>query len=200
MSNQNANNTEKRVFTTGEAAKVCGVSQQTIIRCFDSGRLTGFRVPGSKFRRIPREELMRFMKANSMGLEVLNNDVAVKHVLLISSDPAATRLVESALKDDKRFSLSTAGTSFDAGILTESLSPGIVIFGPRRDDIDQVAICRRLRSRAQTAGTAILCLGGGGAGDDALRRAGANDFLIVPCAGELLIRRLVALHESAAQH
>ena len=49
----------KRVFTTGEAAEVCKVSQQTIIRCFDSGRLTGFRVPGSKFRRIPREELIR---------------------------------------------------------------------------------------------------------------------------------------------
>ena len=44
----------KKIFTTGEAAQVCKVSQQTIIRCFDSGRLTGFRVPGSKFRRLPR--------------------------------------------------------------------------------------------------------------------------------------------------
>ncbi len=44
----------KQVFTTGEAAEICKVSQQTIIRCFDSGRLTGFRVPGSRFRRIPR--------------------------------------------------------------------------------------------------------------------------------------------------
>ena len=42
----------KQVFTTGEAAKVCNVSQQTIIRCFDRGRLTGFRVPGSKFRQV----------------------------------------------------------------------------------------------------------------------------------------------------
>ncbi|MCX5690162.1 MAG: helix-turn-helix domain-containing protein, partial [Planctomycetota bacterium] len=49
----------KKVFTTGEAALVCGLSQQTIIRCFDAGRLTGFRVPGSKFRRIPRDELIR---------------------------------------------------------------------------------------------------------------------------------------------
>ena len=32
----------KTVFTTGEAAKICKVSQQTIIRCFDSGQLTGF--------------------------------------------------------------------------------------------------------------------------------------------------------------
>jgi hypothetical protein len=28
---------EKKIFTTGEAAQVCKVSQQTIIRCFDSG-------------------------------------------------------------------------------------------------------------------------------------------------------------------
>ncbi len=42
----------KAVFTTGEAAGICRLSQQTIIRCFDSGQLEGFRVPGSKFRRI----------------------------------------------------------------------------------------------------------------------------------------------------
>ena len=47
----------KTVFTTGEAAKICKVSQQTIIRCFDNGQLKGFRVPGSRFRRIPRSAL-----------------------------------------------------------------------------------------------------------------------------------------------
>ena len=47
----------KTVFTTGEAAKICKVSQQNIIRCFDSGQLKGFRVPGSRFRRIPRDQL-----------------------------------------------------------------------------------------------------------------------------------------------
>ena len=47
----------KQIFTTGEAAELCNVSQQTIIRCFDQGRLDGFRVPGSRFRRIPRESL-----------------------------------------------------------------------------------------------------------------------------------------------
>ena len=52
----------KQVFTTGEAAELCKVSQQTIIRCFDRGRLKGFRVPGSRFRRIPRAELLRFMR------------------------------------------------------------------------------------------------------------------------------------------
>ena len=60
---------DKKVFTTGEAAQVCKVSQQTIIRCFASGRLQGFRVPGSRFRRIPREELLRFMRQNRIPLD-----------------------------------------------------------------------------------------------------------------------------------
>ena len=57
---------DKRIFTTGEAADICKVSQQTIIRCFDSGRLGGFRVPGSKFRRIPRADLIKFMRENEI--------------------------------------------------------------------------------------------------------------------------------------
>ena len=37
---------------TGEVADICKISQQTVIRCFDSGKLKGC-VPGSRF--IPRE-------------------------------------------------------------------------------------------------------------------------------------------------
>ena len=58
---------DKDVFTTGEAAKICRVSQQTIIRCYDTGALKGFRVPGgSRFRRIPKNFLIRFMAENGM--------------------------------------------------------------------------------------------------------------------------------------
>ena len=76
----------KRIFTTGEAAAVCKVSQQTIIRCFDAGRLQGFRVPGSKFRRIPREEIIRFMKANNIPLEALEG--GKRRILIVDDDPA----------------------------------------------------------------------------------------------------------------
>lgn len=37
------------------------VSQHTIIRSFDEGELEGFRVPRSKFRRIPRQCLLDYM-------------------------------------------------------------------------------------------------------------------------------------------
>lgn len=60
-----------RTYTTGEAAKLTYVSQQTIIRCFDSGELGGFRVPGAKHRRIPRASLLIFAKRNGIPLDLL---------------------------------------------------------------------------------------------------------------------------------
>jgi two-component system, OmpR family, response regulator RpaA len=61
-----------RDLTTGEAARICKVSQQTIIRCFDSGELEGYRVPGSRFRRITEKKLRAFMEAHNMPTDRLN--------------------------------------------------------------------------------------------------------------------------------
>ena len=80
----------KTVFTTGEAAEICKVSQQTIIRCFDSGRLKGFRVPGSRFRRIPREALIAFMKDNNIPPDAL--DSGKTKVLVVDDDPEQPEL------------------------------------------------------------------------------------------------------------
>ena len=86
----------KTVYTTGEAAEICKLSQQTIIRCFDSGQLGGFRVPGSKFRRIPRDELIKFMKDNSIPLDGLASDKI--RVLVVDDDPEIVELFVDVLQ------------------------------------------------------------------------------------------------------
>src|SRR5882757_5941134 len=103
----------KTVFTTGEAAKICKVSQQTIIRCFDNGQLKGFRVPGSKFRRIPREALYRFMRDNGIPTDALES--GKRKVLLVDDDAEIVDLLERALIDDGRFEVKIARNGFDAG-------------------------------------------------------------------------------------
>lgn len=50
------------IMTTGQAATALGVSQQTVIRMFDAGLLKGYRVPGSKFRRILTSEVERVLR------------------------------------------------------------------------------------------------------------------------------------------
>src|SRR5262249_61456765 len=40
----------------------------TVRKWFDSGRLRGYRIPGGQDRRIPRENLIRFLREHSMSL------------------------------------------------------------------------------------------------------------------------------------
>jgi excisionase family DNA binding protein len=56
------------LFTTGQAARICNVAQQTIIRLFDAGMLKGFRIPGSTHRRIPRQSLLALMREAGMPI------------------------------------------------------------------------------------------------------------------------------------
>src|SRR6476661_5513053 len=91
----------KTVYTTGEAAKICKVSQQTIIRCFDSGQLKGFRVPGSRFRRIPRNDLYNFMRDNGIPTDALES--GKRKILVVDDDAELTELIVDQLERDGRF-------------------------------------------------------------------------------------------------
>lgn len=54
------------ILTTGEAAKLCGVSVRTICRWLDAGLLKGYKVPLSQVLRIQREALLRFMDKHDL--------------------------------------------------------------------------------------------------------------------------------------
>jgi excisionase family DNA binding protein len=187
----------KQVFTTGEAAEICKVSQQTIIRCFDSGRLQGFRVPGSRFRRIPRAELLRFMKANDIPTDVLES--ATKRILVVDDDDQIVELFLDVLSRDDRFEVMTAGTGYDAGMLTESFRPHLVLLDYMLPDINGNLVCQRIKGNPELAETKIIIVSGvvNQAEIDALRASGADDFVKKPFNIEKLIQRIAELVEIA---
>jgi two-component system, OmpR family, response regulator len=181
---------EKRIFTTGEAAAICKVSQQTIIRCFDSGRLTGFRVPGSKFRRIPRDELIRFMKANGIPVDLLEG--GRKRVLVVDDDPQIVSLFQDILGRDGRFDIKSAGTGYDAGLLTESFKPHVMILDYMLPDINGNIVCQRVRSNPSIKDTRIIFVSGVVNQDEiqTLMKAGADDFIKKPFNIQKLMARI----------
>ncbi len=48
-------------YTTGDVCKAIGCAARTVSKWFDSGKLGGFRLPGSADRRVPHKDLIRFM-------------------------------------------------------------------------------------------------------------------------------------------
>lgn len=189
---------DKRVFTTGEAAQVCKVSQQTIIRCFDSGRLNGFRVPGSRFRRIPREELIRFMRTNEIPLDALEG--SKKRILVVDDDHEIVSLIQDLLESDGRFEVCSAGTGYDAGIETERFKPHLIVLDFMLPDINGNVVCRRVRTSNAHNDTRILCVSGVvERGEiDGLRDAGADDFLKKPFDLNEMIARIESLLDMRA--
>ncbi|MBX9579526.1 MAG: response regulator [Gemmataceae bacterium] len=182
----------KTVFTTGEAAKVCKVSQQTIIRCFDNGQLKGFRVPGSKFRRIPRESLFRFMKDNNIPTDALES--GRRKVLLVDDDPELVDTINRALQEDGRFEVRIASNGFDAGMMVKEYRPDLLVLDVMLPDINGREVCHRVRADPAMEDVRIVCISGMIEDDKVheLKLAGADDFLAKPFDLDVLIDKMCA--------
>jgi excisionase family DNA binding protein len=180
----------KTVFTTGEAAEICKVSQQTIIRCFDSGRLKGFRVPGSRFRRIPREALIAFMKDNNIPPDAL--DTGKQKILVVDDDPEIVELFVDVLERDDRFEVKTASTGYDAGMLTQEFMPDLLILDYMLPDINGNVVCQTVRKNANFEHMKIIIVSGVVNQDEIndLLKAGADEFVKKPFNIEKLIDRI----------
>jgi excisionase family DNA binding protein len=185
----------KTVFTTGEAAKICKVSQQTIIRCFDNGQLKGFRVPGSRFRRIPREALYKFMKDNGIPTDALES--GKRKVLLVDDDAELVELMSKVLDEDGRFEVRIASNGFDAGMMVKEYRPDIIVLDVMLPDINGKEVCHRVRADTTLEDVRILCISGMIEEDkiQELRLAGADKFLHKPFDIEELIDEMCALLE-----
>src|SRR2546430_9364886 len=133
----------KTVFTAGEGAKICKGSQQTIIRCFDNGQLKGFRVPGSRFRRIPRDMLYKFMKDNGIPTDALES--GKRKVLLVDDDTELLELMTKVLEEDGRFEVRVATTGFDAGMMVKEDRPDLIVLDVILPHITAKQLSHRLR-------------------------------------------------------
>ncbi len=183
----------KTVFTTGEVASICNVSQQTIIRCFDNGRLKGFRVPGSRFRRIPMDALRAFMRENEIPLE--NLESGKKKVLVVDDDANIVDMMKDLLERDGRFEVRTAESGYDAGILTEQFRPDMMLLDFKLPDINGNVVCRRIRSNSAYQHMKIVIVSGVADPTEVeeLMAAGADEFIKKPFAVDKVIQKMADL-------
>lgn len=186
-------NRAKDVYTTGEVAGICKISQQTVIRCFDSGRLKGFRVPGSRFRRIPRDSLISFMKTNSIPLDQLES--GRRRVLVVDDDDAIVDMFTELLERDGRFEYRTASTGYQAGMITEQFRPDVLLLDFKLPDINGTGVCRTIRANPAFAHMKIIVVSGVADPDEIkeLMTCGADEFIRKPFDITEVIGRIAKL-------
>jgi excisionase family DNA binding protein len=170
----------KTVLTTGEVARICNVAPRTVSKWFDAGHLRGYRIPGSKDRRIPIEHLVRFMRAHGIPLNGL--ETGTVRVLLFDADSSLCDAIQSALERDGGFEVVTAGTALEAGALAQEIKPHVVIVDVSLPDVTPTVLTRFVRSRQSVESVCLIGTAQGlsEARGQALLQAGFDGYIGKP--------------------
>jgi DNA-binding response OmpR family regulator len=149
-------------------------------------------VPGSRFRRIPREALYKFMKDNGIPTEALES--GKRKVLLVDDDAELVELIHKVLEEDGRFEVRIASNGFDAGMMVKEYRPDLIVLDVMLPDINGKEVCHRVRADPTLEDVRILCISGMIEEDkiQELKLSGADDFLNKPFDIEELIDRMCA--------
>ena len=128
-------------FTTGQVAQICQVAPSTVSKWFDSGRLQGFRIPGSLDRRYPRERVIKFLKDYGMPLGELKYE-GVLTVLVVSATGELSDQLKRRLPEAVIF---TAGGSFGAGCVLREHVPAAGVVDMNIGSLRAASLCGRLK-------------------------------------------------------
>jgi len=182
---------EKDVLTTGEVAKLCNVAPRTVSKWFDSGALKGYRIPGSKDRRIPVSELIKFMKAHKIPMDGINSGNT--RVLIVDDEPEIASTLARVLTEQTSYEVRTAINGFAAGIECERFKPHVLLLDIHLGDSDAGQVVRIVRDSDSLQMTKLIAMSGKLTDGQAagMRSQGFDAFLKKP----FQIRQVVELVE-----
>ena len=140
------------VLTTGQVARICHVAPRTVSKWFDSGKLRGYRIPGSRDRRIPKNHLVAFMEAYEIPLDELDGHSC--KVMIFS--PETPLELAAEFSDTDRFEVRIAENGFEAGVLAEQFRPDVIILDALGQADEAAAICQNIRGTADLHSAKII--------------------------------------------
>jgi excisionase family DNA binding protein len=146
----------KNVLTTGDVAKICHVAPRTVSKWFDNGQLRGYRIPGSKDRRIPVNELIRFMKTHNMPTSELA--VGKIRVLLADSNLEAATALADSLRSRADYDVQIVQSNFETGSAIQKFMPHVLLLSMMAEGIDASAVCKGIRENEDLRTIKIIAL------------------------------------------
>jgi excisionase family DNA binding protein len=150
--------TDKEVLTTGEVAKICNVAPRTVSKWFDSGQLKGYRIPGSKDRRIPVAQLIRFMKDHSIPLDGLSTGQT--RVLIVDDDSEVVGLLKKLLTEQTSYQVDVATDGFEAGMMCQRFKPHVMLLDIHLGEGDGRRVADLVRASNDLQLTRIIAMSG----------------------------------------
>ncbi len=178
----------KDVLTTGQVARLCRVTIRTVIKWFETGRLEGYKLPGSRERRFTRSAVVRFLRDNDMPVEELLEDAGPRRVLVVDDDEGVRRMLLRYLTGLGTYQIETAASGWEAGLRTASFKPHVLLLDYRLGDTTGLDVVRTIRAMPDLHQPAIVLMSAWLEPEQATEvlDAGADAFLPKPFELEAL--------------
>jgi excisionase family DNA binding protein len=149
---------DKDVLTTGEVAKVCNVAARTVSKWFDSGQIEGYRIPGSKDRRIPVQALLNFMQDH--GIPFDGQMSGNTRVLIVDCDEEVCSTLQRVFNDQTEYVVQSCTNPFSAGVECERFRPHVMLFDLSFCGDDYTSFTNGLRNGDDMQATKIIAMSG----------------------------------------
>lgn len=181
----------KDVLTTGEVARICKVAPRTVTKWFDSGQLHGYRIPGSKDRRIPVSQLMRFMRQNNMPLEGMLHFTKTR-ILIVDDEGDIVEMLRDLLSQQATYDVQVARNGFEAGLAAERIKPHVILLDINLGDINGKDVCKTIRMNPELQMTKVVAMSGQLTDDEgkALLTQGFEGFIKKPFTIQMVIQAI----------
>lgn len=155
MGTANAFGTDKEALTTGEVARICNVAARTVSKWIDAGRLDGYRIPGSRDRRVHVTALQSFIAAHNIPVTpgALAGGTTTR-ILFADPDRAATNALRQVFADLGGFTFESSSDALGAAIACGASTPDVIVFDAAAGDA--VAFVTALRTRPGFARTRFV--------------------------------------------
>jgi excisionase family DNA binding protein len=185
---------DKRVLTTGEVAKYCGVHFRTVIRWIEREHLKAFQLPGRGDNRVEIDDFIQFLEKNKMPIpeEFQDQD---NRVLVVEDDSAMANAISRVLKRNGYETL-IAPDGFFAGALLGIFSPHVVTLDLSMPTISGREVLGFIRDCEALQNTRVLVVSALPLSDleDAVA-AGADDLLQKPFENDILLEKIQKLRK-----
>ena len=156
----------KTVLTTGDVARHCHVSSETVNNWIRTGKLDAYSTPGNH-RRIQLDDFATFLELHDMPpyeLAFSSPQSGIDHdghrLLVVDDDNSTVNLIVKYWSGNTRFELATASDGYEAGAEMIRFAPDLVLLDLFMPGVDGFEVCRKIKSDPLTRDTVVVVMTG----------------------------------------
>ena len=150
---------DTKVYSTQQAAALCGVDRRSMLRWVKAGVLPSYQTGGGRWR-IREGDLLSFMRDRGMPIPTSLRPESAR-VAIIDDDAAFVAALRRLIARERPDAeILEAQDGFSGGLLVAERHPDLLFLDVQMDGLDGLEVCRRLRANPSLSSVRVVVLSG----------------------------------------